>query len=177
MDHLDEFFAQYPDFPYNSGESATTEYRRMRRHFRWGNSEEGDIAKQKFQDALTREFNSLYGQDIGDINSWRRLCHVIDIQPIPETLFVCREAVRATHVNLVDLVELPRRDAGEKVQKYSSVQELSDYTKNTGKYFPKENAHAGGVLKFLLRQILNPSAERENWGGRGRGRGRGRGAG
>ena len=51
---------------------------------------------------------------------------------------------------------------------------LSEYTKSTEKYFPKDNAYAGNLLKFLLRQIMNPHRSR-NEGGRGRGRRRGRG--
>ena len=49
---------------------------------------------------------------------------------------------------------------------------LSGYTKSHGKFFPRDNAHAGNLLKFLLRQIMNPHHSR-NEGGRGRNRGRG----
>ena len=52
---------------------------------------------------------------------------------------------------------------------------LSEYTKLTEKYFPKDNAYAGNLLKFLLRQIMNPHLSSRNEGGRGRGRRRGRG--
>ena len=64
------------------------------------------------------------------------------------------QAVKNTHVNIVDLLD--RRYTGQGVRVFDSVQELSKYTKDTKKYFPKENAYAGGVLKFLLRDILNP---------------------
>jgi hypothetical protein len=79
--------------------------------------------------------------------------------------------VKRTHVNIVDLVDT----RGQQVRVFDSVQELSTYTKETGKYFPKENAYAGGVLKFLLRAILNPPAvvvsrTRRAGGVRGRGR-------
>ena len=62
-------------------------------------------------------------------------------------------------MNLVDLVdgfENPNRT----ITKFPSVKALSDYTINTGKYFPRANVHAGDLLKYLLRQILNPSSER-----------------
>jgi hypothetical protein len=48
------------------------------------------------------------------------------------------------------------------------VKELSEYTKKSRKFFAKENAHAGGVLKFLLRQILHPGRERVGRGGGGK---------
>jgi len=53
-------------------------------------------------------------------------------------------------VNLVDLVDTSGRD----VELFSSLDELREYTIENGKFFPKESAYAGGVLKFLLREIL-----------------------
>lgn len=73
------------------------------------------------------------------------------------------QIVKNTHVNLVDLVDT--RSTGQSVKVFKSVEALREYTIESGNYFPSENAHAGGVLKFLLRQILNPSPS-----GRGRGR-------
>jgi hypothetical protein len=53
-------------------------------------------------------------------------------------------------VNLVDLVDPSARD----VELFACLDELKEYTIDTGKFFPKESAYAGGVLKFLLREIL-----------------------
>lgn len=39
---------------------------------------------------------------------------------------------------------------------FESEGELSWYTRDTGKYFPRDNAYAGGLLKFLLRRIFGP---------------------
>jgi len=56
---------------------------------------------------------------------------------------------------------------------FDSEKDLSEYTISSGKYFPKENAYAGGLLRFLLRQIMNPPEVRSRGrGGRPR-RGRG----
>ena len=74
--------------------------------------------------------------------------------------------VKRTHVNIVDLV-----DNVAHVEVFKSLQDLRTYTIEESKYFPKENVYAGGVLKFLLREILNPW---EGRGGRSRGRGRAR---
>jgi hypothetical protein len=64
------------------------------------------------------------------------------------------KAVQRVHVNIVDLVDTKK--TGKPVKIFHSLHELSRYTKETGKFFPKENAYADGVLKFLLRQILFP---------------------
>jgi hypothetical protein len=56
-------------------------------------------------------------------------------------------------VNLVDLVDAPR--TGAAVKSFPNLKRLQDYTIETGKYFPKEDAYAGGLLRFLLREILH----------------------
>lgn len=53
-------------------------------------------------------------------------------------------------MNLVDLVDESVQDT----ELFSSLGELSEYTIESRKFFPKESAYAGGVLKFLLLQIL-----------------------
>ncbi len=62
------------------------------------------------------------------------------------------QAVFTKHVNLVDYVEGSR----ENIQIFESEEELSKYTLNTGKIFPKEDAADGGVLRALRRHILAP---------------------
>lgn len=70
----------------------------------------------------------------------------------------------------MDLVHTPAS-----IRIFPTLEELVAYTVNTEKYFPKENAMAGGVLKYLLRPILNPyNGQREDGRGRGRRGGRGR---
>jgi hypothetical protein len=61
------------------------------------------------------------------------------------------QAVQKVHVNIVDLVDT----RGEKIELFDSLEELQDYTIETGKFFPKRSAYAGGVLKALLRKILS----------------------
>jgi len=116
--------------------------------------EEKATAREGFRDAVTKQFNSEYGTDENDISAWWNLCRVLEIVPIPEDLYACRDVVRSTHVNLIDLVDLRR--TGQTVQVFDSEEALSIYTIGEGKFFPKENAYAGGLLRFLLRKILNP---------------------
>ena len=60
------------------------------------------------------------------------------------------KAIQKIHVNLVDLVDT----SGQDIELFLSLEDLRDYTIETAKFFPKESAYAGGVLKFLLREIL-----------------------
>lgn len=170
--YLHEFFEEYPDFSYNPSAPVMSEFYRMCDFFCW---ERGDNDREEahaaLKDAMTHQFNSMYGTDVNDLASWQHLCRILQIFPIPDALVACRSRVKQTHVNIVDLVE----SRGQHVRVFDSVQDLSTYTKDHGKYFPKENAYAGGVLKFLLRDILNPSAvvvsrTRQTGGRRGRSR-------
>jgi hypothetical protein len=71
--------------------------------------------------------------------------------------------VKATHVNLVDLVHVP--NSRECIRLFASEDALSEYTKLTKKYFPLDNAYAAGLLKHLLRQIIVPGARSRGQGG------------
>lgn len=44
-----------------------------------------------FNLAIKKEFDNLYGSDDKDIKNWRRLCHVLKIDPVPRTLQACRD--------------------------------------------------------------------------------------
>lgn len=46
-------------------------------------------------------------------------------------------------------------DGYESLQIFKSSRELATYTRSTAKYFPREHAKAGGLLKYLLRHIFS----------------------
>jgi len=66
--------------------------------------------------------------------------------------FVWIQAVFKIHVNLVDLVQGDKME----VRIFKTERGLSEYTKRTKKFFPKEDAVDGGVLRALRRHILLP---------------------
>jgi hypothetical protein len=70
------------------------------------------------------------------------------------------QAVSTKHVNLVDLVQGSR----ENISIFESEKGLSEYTKETKKFFPKESAADGGVLRALRRHILVPRESRPGQG-------------
>ncbi|KAG1734508.1 hypothetical protein EDB19DRAFT_1639041 [Suillus lakei] len=155
---LDNFFATYPKFEYDSSASASLEFYRMCDKFGWNKeNEEREQASCDFKNALVQQFNYIYGIDVDDLTSWRTLCQIVRVSPIPDTLKSCRKAVKATHVNIVDLVDT--KVTGKPVTLFDSEVDLSKYTITTGKFFPKDNACAGGLLRYLLRRILNPRQE------------------
>ncbi|KAI9446052.1 hypothetical protein H4582DRAFT_1903118 [Lactarius indigo] len=170
---LEDFFSQYPKFPFQPSKSPVVEFNRLCKTYQWERDDpEREAAREEFQDAMKKEFDNLYGSDEKDIKNWQKLCYVLRIDPVPDTLQKCRDVscrfseplcprtktssfvqeVLKKHVNLVDLVH----GSKEEVQIFETEGDLSEYTKKTGKYFPKESAVDGGVLRALRRHILAP---------------------
>ncbi|KAH7207883.1 uncharacterized protein BKA55DRAFT_586389 [Fusarium redolens] len=153
LDHIDRFFARYPTFEYDSSRPIWTEFYRMCEFFKWDrHDKEMKDAKQEFKTAMVKQFNDIYGTDPNNLNSWQKLCRVLNMEPVPTDLAACRESVRQTHVNLVDLVET--QNTGLPVKVFETLKQLQDYTIPNGKFFPKKSAYQGGLLRFLLREIL-----------------------
>ncbi|CAL1699418.1 unnamed protein product [Somion occarium] len=151
---LDKFFSQFPTFRYRPDAPVNDEFNRLRIHEGWKpRSRMSTAMYTKFREALVDEFNDRYGKDENRIESWQLLCTMLRIDPIPTTLWKCREVVRSTHVNLVDLLDVYR--TGEDVEIFEDLEGLQDYTMETTKFFPLQTAKAGGVLKSLLRKILS----------------------
>lgn len=68
------------------------EFYRMCDFFNWDkDDEEKKEARNLLKDALTQQFNSIYGTEVNSIESWQNLCRVLGITPIPEGLHACRE--------------------------------------------------------------------------------------
>jgi hypothetical protein len=119
-----------------------------------------------------KQFNAVYGTDVNNLGNWQSLCHIVRIAPVPDDLHACREAshihsvplslahrrsyqaVYYSFINLVDLVDTPNTGVGVRV--FESERDLSEYTISTGKFFPRDHALAGGLLRYLLRQIYHP---------------------
>ncbi|KAF8260803.1 hypothetical protein EI94DRAFT_1747549 [Lactarius quietus] len=88
---LEAFFSQYPKFQYQPLNSPVVEFDRLCELHKWKkNDRKRRGTREEFQNALTEEFNDLYGSDENDIKNWYKLCHVLRITPLPDTLPKCR---------------------------------------------------------------------------------------
>jgi len=68
------------------------EFYRMCNFFGWKkDDEEKKTAREQLSNAMAKQFNSIYGTDVEDINSWKNLCRVLGIFPIPKGLWECRD--------------------------------------------------------------------------------------
>ncbi|CAE6374527.1 unnamed protein product [Rhizoctonia solani] len=153
--HLVEFFSQFPAFTYDPTRPVLSELKRMKKVFGWDKKTwKSSGALSGLRRALVLQFNLTYGTDQNDLASWQNLCRVMDIANIPEKLSDCKKLVNTIYVNLVDLVDMP--NTGKKARLFETEGALSKYTKNSEKIFPRKDARAGGLLKHLLRNIVNP---------------------
>ncbi len=57
-----------------------------------------------FNVAIKEEFDDLYGSDEKDIDNWQKLCRVLKIDPVPETLQGCRAV--SCHLFMGHLISL-----------------------------------------------------------------------
>ncbi|KIK40425.1 hypothetical protein CY34DRAFT_269467 [Suillus luteus UH-Slu-Lm8-n1] len=152
---LAAFFAQFASFSFNENQSSNKNFDRLIKVMKITTQDPvRREVREGFKDALVQEFNERFGTDGNDLSNWQNLCNVLRIVPVPDTIQGCRERVWDTHVNLVDLVDSAR--TGKPVKLFASLGELTAHTLNSGKFFPKQNAYQGGLLKELLREIINP---------------------
>ena len=94
QDSLDVFFAQiqYHPFRYNRNSPSYEEFFRMCDFFEWrDNSLEKRDARDAFKEALVLQFNSIYGTDENDPESWRKLCLALNVSPLPQGLEAMRD--------------------------------------------------------------------------------------
>ncbi|KAF9461434.1 hypothetical protein BDZ94DRAFT_813034 [Collybia nuda] len=164
INHLKAFFVQFPGFVYDKTQAVTDEFFRLCHELWPRDNLKKRTARKGFKKALVMEFNRIFGIDVNDINNWRSLCRILNLKPENwDSLDDCRETVQNAHVNLIDLVDFKNHIQHDgdscpvivNFEVFETEDELADYTIATSKYFPKEHAKAGGLLRFLLRRILN----------------------
>jgi len=151
-DALDEFFAQYPEYPYDRNAPFRQEFFDLLDWYDWPRkSWERDEAWKAFRIASVKAFGTEFGRDENDPEAWRRLCETAGINPIPRSMEDRRETIMSTHINLVDMHE--QRRMGLKARTFATLEELRAYTKETGRRYPLDEAYADGLLRYLLREI------------------------
>ncbi|KAF7337321.1 Zinc finger, C2H2-like [Mycena sanguinolenta] len=152
---LEEFFADYPDFDYDATLPVSAQYGALCRlyGFRRGNPD-AEVAYQGYQRALTRAFQTFYGTDVDDLATLQSLCRVLEVAPIPQTVWDCQTTLRQVHVNIVDLIDWAKSDSSvQPPKRFDTQEELAKYTCKTRKFFRLEDAE-DTLLEFLLRRVL-----------------------
>jgi hypothetical protein len=90
--HASLFFTSYKNFDLNQNAAPTKEFSRLKKLNGWKDgNKEYDEARKRFANALAKDFNSMYGTDINNLDRWHVLCHILRINPVPEGISACRE--------------------------------------------------------------------------------------
>jgi hypothetical protein len=76
------------------------EFYRMCNHYGWRGDKDKDghylnpereVAGKEFKNALTLQFNAIYGTDENSLVAWQNLCIILNLGDVPEELHACRK--------------------------------------------------------------------------------------
>ncbi|KAH7188525.1 uncharacterized protein B0J16DRAFT_318187 [Fusarium flagelliforme] len=147
---MDIFFEGFPTFDYRNTKPFVEEFTRMQGQLKLKEKSLNN-ARKLFSKAVAEEFYYVYGNDEYDLSLWQKLCKIIGIDA-PTSLEEAYTIIRPVRVNIVDLVYAVKFDMP--VQRFETLEELSDYTRDTGKIANKHHIYdRGGLLVMLLREI------------------------
>ncbi|CAE6444627.1 unnamed protein product [Rhizoctonia solani] len=153
--YLEAFFAKYPGFEYDPTKPCMSEFKRLTEWAGWEKgSDEFKEARKGMNEALTDQFNAIYGKDPNDIAALRNLCSVLELAEIPTERSACKKLIKSLFINIVDLVDQPVTNV--RVGYFRTEGRLAWYTREHEKFYSLQAAKAGGLLKLLLRFIEQP---------------------
>ncbi|KAF9072490.1 hypothetical protein BDP27DRAFT_1418102 [Rhodocollybia butyracea] len=172
---IQTFFEQYPEFTYDPASETMAQFWQLCNHMGWAhNTSERKEALGGIRNAIAQQFNAFYGGSAEDLNGWHNLYRALRVPDVPDSVAGCKALVPTIHVNICDLVDYSLHGQEMDVALHGSQEELAEYSRKNGKIYPRENAYAEGLLRFLLREIYGKyqGRRREGAGGRRRDRGR-----
>ncbi|KAK0203986.1 hypothetical protein DFS33DRAFT_850100 [Desarmillaria ectypa] len=152
---IQTFFARYPEFSYDQSKETMAQFYDMACQLKWNKATKRKTLRD-IQGAMAQQCDEIYGGSVDDLHAWQRLCEVVGQGEIPNDISTCKAVIERVHVNVWDVVDYPTTMVPP--PKHATETALSEYTLSSRKFYPKKVAH--GPLKFLLRQILNPSRKR-----------------
>ncbi|PMD31358.1 hypothetical protein L207DRAFT_384311, partial [Hyaloscypha variabilis F] len=100
---------------------------------------------------IVSEFNRYFG-NANNLGNWQRLCRDVGIEENLASITKCKQALKGVWVNIYDLIEAVNND--EIPQRFPNRAELSTYTTENRKIFPKKKAKEGGPVRALLAHIF-----------------------
>ncbi|KAJ3864694.1 hypothetical protein EV359DRAFT_40457 [Lentinula novae-zelandiae] len=168
------FFSLYSEFTYDPSGKTMAQFWELCNLYGWDrNSDERAEALTKMRDAIAQQFNAFYGTDADSLDGWYNLFQALRVQ-IPDTVKGCKDLIRTIHVNICDLVDYSLGEQNVPPELHVSQEALAGYSRREGKIYPRENAYAEGLLRFLLREITGTYQGRRGKDGQRRGGRRGR---
>ncbi len=84
------YFDRFPEFNYDESKETIAQFHRLAKQKHWDEDEHKDERKA-LQTALVLQFNDTYGEEETDIHGWQKLCHAIDVDPMPGSVTECKK--------------------------------------------------------------------------------------
>ncbi|KAH6853810.1 hypothetical protein B0I37DRAFT_16153 [Chaetomium sp. MPI-CAGE-AT-0009] len=108
------------------------------------------MARKKNSRDIAGEFNTYFGT--GTLQDWQRLCQDVGLSGEYSSIKQCRKALSTVHVNIHDLIDAVKQ--GTTPHRFGNAGQLAEYTRRTGRVFPKKKAKEMGAVRALLRLIF-----------------------
>ncbi|KAM0807339.1 hypothetical protein AB5N19_07678 [Seiridium cardinale] len=108
--------------------------------------------KQQSDTRIVQQWNAYFGP--GDLEDWQRLMRDLGLQKEFQSKRSCRKALKKVWINIVDFMVAIGH--GNAVYRFNSQHELSHYTLNTGKIYPRRWVTEGSPLRALFAHIRDP---------------------
>lgn len=152
-DPIASYFAQYPEFEY----TPTPDWRQVGPFKELASqSEWGKERRKKELQKLKRIWEKITEQELRgtSLTRYQQLCLDLDILPPPDTVHLCKKALRTIYVNIFDLVEyrINGRVGGRPTQ-FKNEKDLKEYSVRKDKIYPKRRAKAE-MLQVLLKKLF-----------------------
>ncbi|KAI1779919.1 hypothetical protein F4818DRAFT_158578 [Hypoxylon cercidicola] len=109
-------------------------------------------ARDKRKEELVSDWEEYFGS--GDLSDWQRLMADLGFTEEFTSKSQCRKALTHVWVNIRDFLDDNR--AGREIHRFDNETQLSQYTINTGKIFPKKKVPKESPLRKLLAHIFSP---------------------
>ncbi|CAE6387578.1 unnamed protein product [Rhizoctonia solani] len=156
--HLSSFFAQYPDFEYDTSQPFMEEFWRLIKTKKYGlRGKKYKSARKGIRNAIVQEFQDIYGSHSCNLHAWHKFFRRIGISEEPRDVGLCHERVKSINLNICDLID--RTVTGVVVKDFPSVKELSDYTfenPKKPKIVPRISSEEDPIVGRLFRTFTNP---------------------
>ncbi|KAL8908426.1 MAG: hypothetical protein Q9207_000845 [Kuettlingeria erythrocarpa] len=143
------FFAFYANFRQDPRAPLIDEFRRLAREQGWA----GAGWKIKRRECFLSEFELHLGSiEVGNkLDAWQNLCRELNLNGNLRSITQCKKALKGVHVNIHDLLDARRLRAP--VQTFPTASALAQYTRETRRYFPLDEAKRESLIKILLKHI------------------------
>ncbi|XXG94585.1 hypothetical protein Hte_000842 [Hypoxylon texense] len=109
-------------------------------------------AAQSKKEQIVLDWEAYFGS--GDLPDWQRLMADLGFTEEFTSKTQCRKALTHVWVNIRDFLDDTK--AGREVHRFNNEKQLSDYTIDQKKIFPKKRIPKGSPLQKLLAHIFSP---------------------